>query len=118
MDKKASVKETGIKDPVFDADKLDKEYLWMTNTLNRGGLKGPTQLADSLTVGCDSGYLLIEELLPFMTKSLSNCFDSNLAKDNMSDIHKNSKKTGRKPSRRRKGTGRPGKGQKLQGDKK
>ena len=26
-------KETGIMDPMFDTGEVDKEYLWMTNTL-------------------------------------------------------------------------------------
>ena len=33
-------------DPVFDWDKVDEEYLWMTNR----GYMVPTQLVDSLTV--------------------------------------------------------------------
>ena len=44
------VMETGVMDPVCDLDKVDKEYLCMTNTLNRGGFMAPTQLVDSLTV--------------------------------------------------------------------
>ena len=29
---------------------MDKEYLWMTNILDRGGFKAPTQLLDRLTI--------------------------------------------------------------------
>ena len=45
---------------------------------------------------CDSGYLLVEELLPFMAEIVFKCFDSNLAKDTMSEIK--SKKTNRDTS--------------------
>ena len=37
-------------DPIFDSDKVDEEYLWMTNSYNRGEFIAPTQLADGLTV--------------------------------------------------------------------
>ena len=39
MDKEAGVKETCGMDPGFNLDKGDEEYLWMTNTLNRGGFE-------------------------------------------------------------------------------
>ena len=51
---------------------------------------------------CDSGHLLVEELLSFMTESLFKCFGSNLAKDTLSEIYKKSKRTGRDTSQEEK----------------
>ena len=51
---------------------------------------------------CENGYLLMEDLHPFRTESLFNCFDSNLAKNTMSEIHKKSKKTSKEASQEEK----------------
>ena len=64
-----------------------------------------------------NGYLLMEELQPFMTESLFNCFDSNLTKDTMSEIHEQSKETGREASQEEKRHREARKKQKLQSDK-
>jgi len=120
--------------PVFDEAEVNKQYLFMTETLNRGGLKAPTILAVSVTVTitkvwrfilrnrdlkgrfmssvnsrrvfqnviykflstheelldctCANGHKFTDELLPSMTRTLFNCFGSNLAKEVMSEIHR------------------------------
>lgn len=127
-------KDAQFRDPVFDEAEVNEQYLFMTETLNRGGLKAPTMMAVSLTIImtkvwrfilsnddlkirfmssgnsrrvfgkviqkfmseheefcdyiCAEGHKFIEELLPFMTRTLFNCFGSNLAKEAMSDVHK------------------------------
>ena len=119
----------------------------MTNTLNRGGLKAPTELAVNLTIAvsqmwrhivcdldrkasfitsdyaskvfqtvvakfvsnshkykneiCENGHMLVEELLPFMSKSMFNRSGSNLTKDTMSKIQNKSKRTGKGDSQER-----------------
>ncbi len=127
-------KDAEFKEPVFDQAEVNEQYLFMTETLNRGGLKAPTMMAVNATIiiakvwrfilsddelrsrfmssvnsrsvfqqiivsfleehvefcecTCANGHSFLTELLPFMTRTLFNCFGSNVAKEVMSDIHK------------------------------
>lgn len=120
--------------PVFDETEVNEQYLFITQTLNRGGLKAPTMFAVSVTIlitklwrfvlshgdlkcrfmsslssrkvfqqvvhgflsaheeyldcTCANGHKFNDELLPSMTRTLFNCFGSNLAKEAMSEIHR------------------------------
>ena len=64
---------------------------------------------------CDNGHLSVEELLPFMTESLFNCFSNKFTKDTLSKIHKGKKKqkTGRDTSQEEKRRRETRKRQKL-----